>query len=128
VRRIEEGLALKADVSHLGRILHNLLLNAVQAMPVGGSLTVEAFPERDGGPSLPVPCAVIRITDTGVGVPAENLKDLFNPFFTNKEKGTGLGLAVTHKLLEDMGGGISFRSERGKGTTFTLLLPSAPAA
>jgi PAS domain S-box-containing protein len=124
VRRIEEGSAARADASHLGRVLHNLMLNAVQAMPAGGTLTVEASVEPKGaGARLFVR---VRIADTGVGIPRENLKDLFNPFFTNKEKGTGLGLAVTHKILEDMGGDISVESERGGGSSFTFHLPHSP--
>ncbi len=126
VRDIQEGLAVRADASHLGRILHNLLLNAVQAMPAGGNLRIEAFADQRDDPSSS--SAYIRITDTGIGIPRENLKDLFNPFFTNKEKGTGLGLAVTHKILDDMEGGISVESERGRGTSFTFHLPLSPAS
>jgi len=118
----DEGLRVYADNSYLSRALYNIALNAVQAMPDGGTLTVETT-------ANPVPgkkhLADIRISDTGTGIPQEHTKDIFNPFFTSKEKGTGLGLAVTNKIIEDQSGTILVESERGEGTTFTVTLPSA---
>ncbi len=118
----DEGLQVHADNSYLNRALYNIALNAVQAMPDGGTLTVETT-------ANPVPgkkhLADIRISDTGTGIPQEHTKDIFNPFFTSKEKGTGLGLAITNKIIEDQGGTILVESERGEGTTFTVTLPSA---
>lgn len=118
----DEGLLVHADNSYLNRALYNIALNAVQAMPDGGTLTVETT-------ANPVPgkkhLADIRISDTGTGIPQEHTKDIFNPFFTSKEKGTGLGLAITNKIIEDQGGTILVESERGEGTTFTVTLPSA---
>ena len=66
----------------------------------------------------------ITIIDTGPGIPSEQMDDVFNPFFTSKEKGTGLGLAVTNKIIEDLGGDVRVESERALGTAFTISLPS----
>ncbi len=99
----------------LKRILHNLVINAFQAMPGGGRLTIAA--SLSGGEIL------IRVTDTGVGMDEETLKKIFTPLFTTKAKGTGLGLAVCKRLVEALGGSISVKSSKGVGTTFTLRLP-----
>jgi len=111
-----------ADESYLVRALHNLVLNAVQAMPGGGQLIVKA-----GAGSLPdgSPAVMITVVDTGPGIPPDQIDDIFNPFFTSKEKGTGLGLAVTCKIVEDHGGSLTVKSERGFGTSMTITLPSA---
>jgi signal transduction histidine kinase len=67
----------------------------------------------------------VEVEDTGVGIPPSAAAKIFTPFFTTKERGTGLGLATAHKIVEDHGGRITFRSAPGAGTTFTLLLPLA---
>jgi two-component system sensor histidine kinase AtoS len=110
-----------ADESYLVRALHNLVLNAIQAMPGGGRLSIEIGPA-----SLPGrPHAVsVSITDTGPGIPSDQVDDIFNPFFTSKEKGTGLGLAVSNKIVEDHEGSLTVKSERFVGTTMTITLPS----
>ena len=69
---------------------------------------------------------VIEISDTGPGIRPDDADRLFNPFFTTKERGTGLGLAVTHKIVEDHGGVIDFQSVAGVGTTFRIVLPLVP--
>jgi PAS domain S-box-containing protein len=111
-----EGTPLKAIVNPtlLRRVLVNLILNATQAMPNGGELTVTANTVQDS--------AVITVQDTGIGIPAENLEKLFTPFFTTKAQGQGLGLAVCKRLVEAQGGEITVKSEVGKGSTFTLKL------
>jgi len=110
-----------ADESYLVRAVHNVVLNAIQAMPAGGLLTIEtASTAHQGGKEM----IEIKVTDTGPGIPTDQLHDIFNPFFTSKEKGTGLGLAVTNKIIEDQGGGVRVQSERAQGTTFTISLPS----
>ena len=108
---------IRACERSLEQILLNLCLNAIQAMPGGGMLTLRAEP---------VNSALVRvdIEDTGSGIDPENLEKIFDPFFTTKEvgAGTGLGLTVTHRLVEDHGGRIEVASEPGKGTTFSLFL------
>lgn len=119
----EAGFRVLADESYLVRAVHNIVLNAVQAMPAGGRLTIETDLAAEAGGKEMVEITVI---DTGPGIPTEQVGDIFNPFFTSKEKGTGLGLAVTNKIVEDHGGSVRVRSERAKGTAFTISLPSAP--
>ena len=111
---------LAADPTFLQRILTNLINNAVQAMPNGGDLTVTGTQEDD--------TACITITDTGVGIPPEVQAKIFTPMFTTKAKGQGLGLAVVKRLIEAQGGTINFQSEVGKGTTFTVRLPTHAGA
>jgi len=105
-----------ADPDQLGQVFGNIILNAVQAMPEGGQLLVKT--------EAPSPeWMAISFTDTGVGIPEENLDKLFEPLFTTKAKGIGLGLAVTKTLVEGHGGTIEVESERGVGTTLTVRLP-----
>jgi signal transduction histidine kinase len=97
--------------------LTNLVFNAVDAMPDGGTLTFRlAHQARQ---------IVLEIEDTGIGIPAEDLPKIFEPFFTTKEigKGTGLGLAVTYGIVTEHQGKLSVRSNPGKGTTFTIYVP-----
>jgi signal transduction histidine kinase len=105
-----------ADPDQLLQVFSNLILNAIQAMPDGGELTVKTVatnPER----------VSIAIADTGSGIPHENLSKLFEPLFTTKSKGIGLGLAISKKLMEEHKGTIEVQSEEGQGTTFTVHLP-----
>ena len=95
--------------------LLNLFVNAVQAMPNGGSLTVTVDVK-----SLFV---VIQVADTGTGILPENLSKIFSPFFTTKEMGNGLGLTEVHKVVQAHQGTIEVQSEIGKGTTFTIKIP-----
>jgi PAS domain S-box-containing protein len=109
--------SIHGDPERLYRAFSNLVINAIQAMPNSGSLTISSEQE----PSL----SMVKITcrDTGIGMDAETSKNLFNPFFTTKDKGVGLGMAITHKIIEDHQGTIEVVSEKGKGTTFFLRLP-----
>jgi two-component system sensor histidine kinase AtoS len=116
------GIEVMADETYLERAVHNIVLNAIQAMPGGGNLTIETSVLVDGGGKNMVE---ITITDTGPGIPAEQVNDIFNPFYTSKEKGTGLGLAVTNKIIEDQGGSVRVQSQRSEGTAFTIHLPAA---
>jgi signal transduction histidine kinase len=70
----------------------------------------------------------ITVSDTGTGIPADNLERVFDPFFTTKEKGVGLGLSIVKKIIESNGGEIAVESETGKSTTFTISLPLSPEA
>jgi two-component system CheB/CheR fusion protein len=126
-------LMIMADPDQLGQVFKNIILNGIQAMPQGGKLMVktsaslrrERSVERSVEPSeVPSPeWMAISFTDTGAGIPQENLGKLFEPLFTTKAKGIGLGLALTRTLVEGHGGTIEVQSEVGKGSTFTVKLP-----
>jgi PAS domain S-box-containing protein len=124
VSQLGEALpTILADPDQLTQVFGNIILNAVQAMPEGGQLTVKTWqvsekPARSGQ-------VAVSITDTGVGISEENLNKLFEPLFTTKAKGIGLGLALTRTLVEGHGGTIEVESEVGKGSTFTVKLPVA---
>ncbi|XHH09713.1 MAG: nitrogen regulation protein NR(II) [Candidatus Bathyarchaeia archaeon] len=111
----ETDLNIKTDQTFLRRILTNLITNSIQAMPHGGKLTIAVGQEES--------CACISVSDTGVGISEETKANMFKPLFTTKAKGQGLGLAVVHRLVEMLNGEISFVSETGKGSTFTVKLP-----
>jgi signal transduction histidine kinase len=111
---------VRADAEYLSRAIFNIVLNAVQAMPQGGTLRISSEVRYVPGEEEAV---LINISDDGFGIPEEYIDQIFNPFFTDKEKGTGLGLAVTNKIIEDQDGSITVKSERGKGTDFTINLP-----
>ncbi len=106
---------IKTDPTLIRRILTNLINNAIQAMPNGGILELTAY-KKDSK-------AVITVSDTGKGIPEEIKPKLFTPLVTTKAKGQGLGLAVVKRLVEALNGSITFESQEGKGTTFTIQLP-----
>ena len=110
---------IEGDVFALGRVYRNLILNAIQATAPGGLilLTTELQEER----------VQIRIYDTGCGIPAERIAAVFEDFVTTKRRGLGLGLAISKKIVEQLGGHISVASEVGKGTTFVLDFPRTQA-
>lgn len=117
-----------ADHQQLEQVLVNLLLNAIDAMPSGGKLSVTAKTERKGGKLS----MVISISDTGVGIDKELVSKIFLPFYTaGKKRGLGLGLSVCERIVKNHGGIIEVESDLGKGTTFKLYLPlhreSAPS-
>jgi PAS domain S-box-containing protein len=132
---VMEGLwPAEVDENQMRYCFYNLMTNAVEAMPAGGTLTVRMENARiDAGDARPVKeGAYLRITfsDEGRGIPAENLPRVFDPYFTTKEmgaqKGTGLGLAVCYSVLQNHGGHIALDSEPGKGTMVTLHFPALP--
>ncbi len=106
---------IKSDHNLLKRILTNLSLNAVQAMPNGGTLTLKSSAKNGN--------VIISVQDTGLGIPEEVQKNLFKPLFTTKPKGQGFGLAVAKKLTESLNGTITFETTKDVGTTFTIILP-----
>jgi two-component system sensor histidine kinase AtoS len=119
---------VRADANQLVRAFHNLIRNAIQAMPQGGMLRIKASFHR-GDPSQVESgtAGVDRVTvvfeDTGPGISAAELENIFNPFFTTKDKGTGLGLAITHKVITEHGGQIEVESTLGEGSRFVVHLP-----
>jgi signal transduction histidine kinase len=110
----------------INQVLMNLFVNAKQAIRDRGTISISTTFESDddGG------CVRIRVTDTGSGIPPENLTRLFNPFFTTKPvgQGTGLGLSITYSIVKHHGGAIEVESQEDVGTTFTVTLPVRPAA
>ncbi|MCL6558601.1 MAG: two-component system sensor histidine kinase AtoS [Firmicutes bacterium] len=105
------------DPEQMERVLQNIIYNAYQAMPEGGLLTVSTYQEESGD------YAVIKVKDTGCGIPAENIREIFEPFFTTKPRGTGLGLALANEIVEAHGGRIEAESTVGRGTTMRVYLP-----
>ena len=117
--RLDEGLrSVRADGNLFKRVFTNMLTNGIQALPEGGSLTVTGTASDDE--------ATIVVSDTGVGVSEENMNKLFQPLFTTKAKGTGLGLAVCKRIVEAHRGEITVESEEGVGTSFTIKIPMHP--
>jgi two-component system NtrC family sensor kinase len=119
---IEEHLpAVYGDRQQLEQVFLNLVLNALDAMPDGGTLRIRLSNTEDRE------FVAIKFEDTGVGIPKQHLRDIFDPFFTSKKaaKGTGLGLSVSLGIVQRHGGDIRVESEVGKGTVFTVLLPVA---
>jgi PAS domain S-box-containing protein len=115
--QLVDGLpVILADPDQLAQVFGNIIRNGLQAMPQGGRLTVRTA-EVSGW-------VVVSIADTGVGIPEEALSKIFEPLFTTKAKGIGLGLAVTKTLIEGHEGCIEVQSEEGKGSTFTVKLPT----
>jgi signal transduction histidine kinase len=107
------------DQNLLYRAFLNLFINAIQAMPEGGMLSVTS----SRGPEEQKNKVFIRITDTGMGIPEDKLEIIFTPFYTNKNRGTGLGLAIVKNIIEQHHGTINVESEIGKGATFIITLP-----
>jgi len=108
---------IMADQLQLQQVLMNLLLNAIDAMPGGGTLTLNTACSTDKR------SIKIEISDSGEGISDKEMNKIFQPFFTTKSKGTGMGLAITRRIVEEHGGSISVNSEYGRGTTFTIILP-----
>ena len=111
----DEARKIVADADYLNRILYNLVINAVQAMPNGGKLAIRVKREAND--------VIISVKDTGVGIPEAVRGKLFTPMFTTKSKGQGFGLPVVKRMTESLGGTVSFESQEGKGTTFIVRLP-----
>jgi signal transduction histidine kinase len=120
VRRPGAGpVGVWADGIALEQALSNVVRNAVEAMPAAGELSVEAFTEIAEGREL----VGVRVSDTGPGIPAHQLVRLFQPFYTTKAQGTGLGLCLARKCLQAHGGDLAVETEAGRGTRVTLRLP-----
>lgn len=124
--------SVKVDPLQMGQAFRNLIANAVQAMPDGGSLRVAArlvgaglASAQSGYPQgAPLQDSIeISVEDTGEGIAPENMSKLFQPLFTTKSRGIGLGLAISRKLIETNGGRIEAESRSGDGATFTVTLP-----
>jgi two-component system, NtrC family, sensor histidine kinase HydH len=111
---------LEADYDLLYRAFVNILANSIQAMPCGGTLSIETAILNGGEDE---PSLEIQVQDTGQGIPKEVRKKIFNPFFTTREKGTGLGLAIVQTIIDNHNGEIEVVSEEGRGTCIIIKLP-----
>lgn len=134
-KRYCEGPAMATvDSGQMAQVFSNLLVNARQAMNDKGTLVVAISPTETALRSDDIPAQGIRIsiTDSGPGIPPDILPDIFEPYFTTKAEGTGLGLATSHAIVQEHGGSISVRSKLGAGTTFEVRIPAvtfpAPAS
>lgn len=128
----EDLRAVEADEGQIAQVIQNIVLNAEQAMPEGGIIVIKARNENQEhahckvlGPGKYVE---ISVRDTGIGIPEKYLQKIFEPYFTTKEKGSGLGLATSYSIVRNHGGIIEVESEAGTGTTFFIYLPAVEAA
>jgi signal transduction histidine kinase len=106
---------INVDKEHINRVFLNMLINSVEAMPKGGTMTISTSIEGD--------FFVVKIQDTGVGIPEEDIIRIFDPFFSTKPMGVGLGLSIVYGIVVSHGGEISVESIWKRGTVFTISLP-----
>jgi two-component system cell cycle sensor histidine kinase/response regulator CckA len=120
------------DESQIGQVIDNIVINAAQAMPAGGTLSVQAIniEIQAGDHALLHPGHYVKVgfSDTGVGIPATHLRRIFDPFFSTKQKGSGLGLAIAYSIIKRHDGVIEVESHPGKGSAFYLYLPAVQDA
>jgi PAS domain S-box-containing protein len=123
--------AVHADPAQLTQVFSNMLINAQQAMPHGGVVTISAVnaiePRKRCEYALPVepgPYVSVSITDTGIGIPDENIGSIFDPYFSTKQRGSGLGLATSYSIVKNHGGYVTAESRLGAGTTLSVNLPA----
>ena len=109
---------LRGDAELIKTCFSNLMINAIQAMPGGGSLNVSLSPDDER--------LEIKFADTGLGIMPEDLEQIFEPYYSTKDTGIGLGLPLTKKIIEEHGGEINVESAPGRGTTFTVTLLREP--
>ncbi len=115
---IEDQLSWKVDPTMMARVLVNLVTNAIQAMPVRGTLIITAFGSEKG--------MVLNVEDDGVGIPPDLIPKIFDPLFTTKSRGMGLGLVVARRMVEAQGGSLDLNSNSGKGTIAVIRMPHLP--
>ena len=131
---IDAGLwIVEADEGQIGQVIQNLVINADQAMPMGGRIVIKARNVQAPGERLPVALSAgnyveISVQDSGIGIPKQYLESIFDPYFTTKEKGSGLGLAISYSIIRNHGGTIQVISEVGRGSTFSVFLPATAGA
>jgi len=120
VRAFSAPLVWRVDPQRFRQVLWNLCLNAVEAMPEGGELRV-------GATAVPGHKLEVSVADSGLGIAPDDLAHVFEPFFSTKPGGTGLGLALVHRFVQEHGGDVDVRSTPGLGTMFTATLPARHA-
>lgn len=117
---------VNADSQQLEQVFINLLINSIQAMPKGGTIEiVNGIILRKDLQNVFKEFISVKVSDTGKGISDKEIKKLFNPFFTTKDSGTGLGLSISNQIIQEHGGSIEVNSRLGKGTTFTVYLPTS---
>ncbi len=134
---LADGILVDGDARQMKQVFWNLFLNAQQAMPQGGKIEISAQisgfrhyaadPNTGSRASGSPPFVEVTVGDNGTGIESDNLGRIFDPFFSSRESGTGLGLAVVHRIIESHGGRIDVESKKGRGTTFRILLPIVEA-
>jgi PAS domain S-box-containing protein len=131
--QVDDALRMvEADEGQISQVIQNLVLNAEQAMPLSGTIIITARNvtiDRKEPPSLlrPGSYVVLSIQDSGIGIPEQYLPKIFDPYFTTKDKGSGLGLATSYSIIKNHGGMIDVKSKLGEGTTFFVYLPAVEA-
>ena len=131
-RRLAANLwPIEADPGQISQVMHNIIINAIQAMPNGGTLVIQAenmWSHKSHQPSpfslSPGPYIHVTMSDEGIGIPNDLLPKIFDPYFSTKSEGQGLGLASAYAIMQKHGGHISVESQTNKGTTFSLYLPA----
>ena len=111
------------DREQMKQVFMNLILNAIQAMNEAGSISISTRPVSRNGTQPSGDFVQVEIRDNGIGIPEENLQHIFDPFFTSKDEGSGLGLAVSHQIVQEHGGFVTVESQVGKGTAFFVHVP-----
>ena len=119
-KELGRDLRIMGDPAELRQVLWNLMINAIQSMPEGGTLSVTACPDGDNGDARVVR---VEIGDTGSGIDTAQLEKIWEPFYTTKERGSGLGLAIVRRIVESHGGTVSVQSDASRGTRFRVRLP-----
>ncbi|MDR4463565.1 MAG: ATP-binding protein [Nitrospira sp.] len=118
-----EALCAQVDQDQMKQVFWNLAVNAFDAMPSGGELSITAGQRQVDVGGYKVDVIEVSFHDTGEGIPKKNLNKIFLPFFTTKQRGSGLGLAAVHRIVDLHGGWIKVESQAGRGTTFGVCLP-----
>jgi signal transduction histidine kinase len=108
---------VSCEENQLKQVFLNLLKNAIEAMPEGGNIDIKVKTKEEGK-------IIIRISDQGIGIPKERIPTLGEPFYTTKEKGTGLGLMTCYKIIESHYGELTIHSKENEGTTIEVILPT----
>jgi CheY-like chemotaxis protein len=120
--------ALEFDEGQIGQVINNLVLNSIQAMPNGGILHISAdnkeINDNSKFPLMPGDYVVFRVKDKGIGIPEKYINQIFDPYFTTKSEGSGLGLATVHSIIAKHQGHITIQSKVGEGSTFSVFLPA----
>ncbi|MCR3923164.1 MAG: response regulator [Firmicutes bacterium] len=128
----DDLMAVDVDYDQISQVLNNLVINALQAMPLGGTLKIMAenycINEASALPLIEGDYIRVTVQDTGEGIPPEVCKNIFDPYFTTKSTGSGLGLTTSHSIINQHNGYIEVESQVGQGTTFTIYLPASKLA